>query len=111
MRGKETDLRVNIVGYAIEDAGLADTFANWADLGNGAYFSADNQDQLAEALTAATQPKFAVVNAEGRIVARGLAGADPIALPAGPYEVRFGGDAGHAVAAVVKPETETPVSP
>ncbi len=111
LRGKNTDLRVNIVGYAIEDAGLADTFSNWANLGNGAYFSAGNQHQLADALTAATQPKFTVVNAEGAIMARGLAGGDPVTLPAGTYEVRFGGDGGKAVAAVVRPETETSVSP
>lgn len=112
LRGKNVDLRVNIVGYAIDDAALAATFAGWAELGNGAYFSAGNQDELAAALTAATQPTYAVVNAEGAVVARGLAGDDPVSLPAGTYEVRLaGGDTASSATAVVKPETETRVSP
>lgn len=112
LRGKGTDIRVNIVGYAIEDAGLAETFARWADLGGGAYFSAGSRSQLADALTAATQPAFTVVAADGTVMARGLAGDDPIHLPAGNYEVRFGaGDAQTVIAAVVRSETETTVSP
>jgi hypothetical protein len=81
-------------------------------LGGGVYFSASNQSQLAEALTAATQPKFAVVAADGTIMARGLAGGDPITLPAGNYEVRFAAPGTQGViAAVVRSETETTVSP
>lgn len=109
LRAKGADLRVNIVGYAIDDAALAGTFANWAELGGGAYFPAGNRNELAEALTAATQPKFAVADASGTVLARGLAGADPIVLPAGAYEVRF--DGGKTIAATVRPERETAVSP
>ena len=112
LRGKGTDLRVNIVGYAIDDLSLAATFADWAELGGGAYFSADNEDQLAEALTAAAQPSFSAVDANGTVLARGIAGGDPIVLPAGTYDVRLAGGASETViAAAIRPETETTVSP
>jgi hypothetical protein len=112
LRGKVTDLRVNIVGYAIDDASLAATFADWAELGGGAYFSADNESQLAEALNAAAQPSFSVVDAAGTVLARGIAGGEPIVLPAGTYEVRLAvGGTETAIAAAIRPETVTTVSP
>lgn len=110
LRGKGVDLRVNIVGYAIDDEALARTFADWADLGGGSYFAAGNQEQLAAALAAAAQPKFTVVDAAGTVLVRGLAGGDPVTLPAGTYEVRFG-DGGGVVAATIRPEQETSISP
>ncbi|CAN0495407.1 unnamed protein product, partial [Discosporangium mesarthrocarpum] len=39
MRASGHEVRVNIVGYAIDDAGLQATFALWADLGGGEYFN------------------------------------------------------------------------
>jgi len=111
LRRTGSDIRVNIVGYAIEDAKLAETFAEWAKLGGGAYFAAGNGDQLAAALLAAAQPKFSVVDAKGTVLARGLAGGDPITLPAGRYEVRFTvGGKPKAVWAQVRPEVETEMS-
>ena len=37
LRQRITDLRVNIVGYAIEDTSLQETFARWARLGGEAW--------------------------------------------------------------------------
>ena len=112
LRGKGVDLRVNIVGYAIDDARLATTFAGWAELGGGAYFAAGNQDQLSKALLAASQPKFTVVTADGTVMARGLAGATPIALPAGNYQARIGGGQDAKVIPVtIRPEAVTTISP
>ncbi|MEO4042778.1 VWA domain-containing protein [Hoeflea sp. CAU 1731] len=108
LRGQATDLRINIVGYAIDDNGLAETFANWADLGGGDYFSAGNREQLSAALIAAAQPKFAVVEAGGAVVARGLAGGDPVTLMPGDYEVRFeAGGSSRAITATIRPEMTT----
>ncbi|MEQ9561615.1 MAG: VWA domain-containing protein, partial [Woeseiaceae bacterium] len=42
-----TDVRVNIVGFAIDELMLQETFAEWARLGNGAYFNAADGDELA----------------------------------------------------------------
>ena len=44
------DVRVNIVGFAIDELMLAETFADWARLGNGKYFDARNKDELAASL-------------------------------------------------------------
>jgi hypothetical protein len=111
LRGKNVDLRINIVGYAIDDANLAATFADWAELGGGGYFSAENEHQLAEALTAAAQPGFSVLDADGTVLARGIAGGDPIALPAGTYSVRLAGETEAVIAAEIRPESVTTVSP
>lgn len=111
LRGKSLDVRVNIVGYAIDDEGLDATFMDWAELGGGSYFAAGNADQLAAALLAAAQPAFSVVDANGMVLAHGLAGGEPVSLPAGTYEVRSGsGTAEAAVSVTVRPETETAVS-
>lgn len=107
LRAKSVDVRVNIVGYAIDDAGLDETFADWAELGGGSYFAAGDADQLATALLAATQPRFTLVNAEGVIVGSGLAGGDPLTLPAGSYEVRT---TGASVSAQIRPAAETVVT-
>ena len=40
LRAQGHNLRVSIVGYAIDDDGLRDTFARWAKLGGGEYFDA-----------------------------------------------------------------------
>ncbi|CAN0555028.1 unnamed protein product, partial [Laminaria digitata] len=58
LRAKSVDVRINIVGYAIDDAGLDETFADWAELGGGSYFAAGDADQLAAALLAASQPRL-----------------------------------------------------
>jgi hypothetical protein len=106
LRAKGIDARVNIVGYAIDDTDLEATFADWAELGGGGYFAAGDAGQLAAALLAAAQPAFMVVNADGTVVGRGLAGGEPITLPAGAYQVR---SSGGAVSAVVRYGTQTPV--
>lgn len=81
-------VRVNVIGFAIDDEELRQTFEAWAALGNGEYFHAVDADQLAQALSRSVRPEFVVADAKGRIVARGRAGDAAIGLPAGTYEVR-----------------------
>ncbi len=97
LRDKGWDIRVNIVGFAIEDLALRETFAAWAALGGGAYFNASDRDELGAALVEAVASDFAVVDAAGEAVARGRVG-DTLALPAGEYRIQWGG--GEAVAVV-----------
>lgn len=40
LRDADVNVRVNIVGYAIDDAALRETFSGWAELGGGEYFDA-----------------------------------------------------------------------
>jgi hypothetical protein len=84
-------VRVNIVGFAIDDAKLAATFRHWADTGNGAYFDAKDAAGLNAALAQAMRPGFEVVDAQGQPIAEGLAGGDAVSVMPGTYSVRLKG--------------------
>ena len=86
-----TTVRVNIVGFAIDDAKLAATFRHWADAGSGAYFDAQGAAALNEAMAQAMRPGFEVVDAQGAIVGEGLAGGEPVRVLPGNYTVRLAG--------------------
>lgn len=83
------EVRVNIVGFAIADQGLRDAFEEWARLGGGSYFSADDATGLQAALSGAVQPVFEVTDSSGRAVATGTAGGEPITLVPGSYSVKI----------------------
>ncbi|WP_112323436.1 VWA domain-containing protein [Oceanibium sediminis] len=61
LRDSGLDVRVNIVGFAIDDADLARTFADWAKAGGGAYFDAGDAEALSTAVESALIPRFDVV--------------------------------------------------
>lgn len=81
------DVRVNIVGFALDDAALKAQFQEWARLGNGQYIDANDQASLTTAMTIAVQPTYDVVDGNGIVVASGQAGGPPVSLPAGTYTV------------------------
>lgn len=85
------DVRVNIVGFAIDDTALAATFAEWASIGNGQYIDAGDAEELNAAVLQAVLPTFDVIDASGEIlgavIASGQVGGDPVILPAGTYQV------------------------
>jgi hypothetical protein len=90
LRSMGWDIRVNIVGFAIDDDELVQTFESWAAAGSGEYFNATNADDLGEALTRAVATRFRVVDSAGATVAAGLTGDDAIVLPSGMYRVIAG---------------------
>ncbi len=108
LRAGGVDIRVNIVGYAIDDPGLARTFESWAAAGGGEYFDAANADQLSAALLRATATPFQISDEAGALVGAGLAGDPPLVLPAGTYTVHIGG---RDLTAPVKPRERTTVTP
>ena len=83
------DVRVNIVGFAIDDEGLKAQFENWAREGGGLYLNASGRDELADAVDRALRPKFQVLDQTGQILAEGTTGLDSIELPVGTYTVRI----------------------
>lgn len=91
LRKSGTTVRVNIVGLAIDDAKLAETFKHWADAGGGTYFDAQGAAALNDALARAMRPSFEVVDAQGAVVAEGLAGGDAVRVMPGTYTVRLAG--------------------
>ncbi|MEM7015135.1 MAG: hypothetical protein AAF585_27065 [Verrucomicrobiota bacterium] len=80
------DVRVNIVGYAIDDLGLQDTFRAWAALGGGEYYDAPDADQLSAAMKAALEIPFEV-RRDGAVVLESVTGHKTVSLMPGEYEV------------------------
>lgn len=105
LRNLGWDIRVNIVGFAIDDADLERTFESWAAAGGGSYFSAADAEGLGEAMTRAVATRFEVLNEDGETVATGLTGDDPITLPTGDYRVVA--PSGEVPATIVSDEVTT----
>jgi hypothetical protein len=59
----------------------------WAELGNGDFFRADDTRSLGAAVGQALSAPFVVHDSEGEEVATGTVNGDPVELPPGTYEV------------------------
>jgi hypothetical protein len=81
------DVRVNIVGFALEDEALKAQFTEWARIGNGQYIDAGNAEELTEAIAQSVQPTFDVIDADGNVIASGQVGGEPVDVPPGTYTV------------------------
>jgi hypothetical protein len=90
LRASGIDVRLNIVGFAIDAAETRQMFEAWAEAGAGAYFDAGDGDALAAAVTQATALPFVVLDLAGNEVAQGAVGGAAIPLPAGAYRLRVG---------------------
>ena len=87
LRARGADVRVNIVGFAIDELMLQETFAQWALLGNGKYFNAKDGRELAASLAESIEVPYAVLDARGTTVATGTVNGAPVAVEAGSYRV------------------------
>lgn len=102
------DVRLNIIGFALDDPDLEQTFGKWARLGGGEYFSATDKQSFDLAVAKALQVAYTVIDASGTAIAHGNMGGDPVALPPGNYQVRVGLTPEVVLDAVqVKPEEAT----
>lgn len=82
------DVRLNIVGFHIDELGLQAEFERFAELGGGEYFDSHDGDQLVEGLVNALAAPWRVVDGHGEIVARGRVDDEaPVELEAGVYEL------------------------
>ncbi len=81
------DVRVNIVGFAIDDAGLKAQLERWAGVGNGQAFDAQGAKDLAAGIASALRAPFRVYDKDGQLVASGVVGGDQVALAPGSYRV------------------------
>ncbi|MEM9016449.1 MAG: VWA domain-containing protein [Verrucomicrobiota bacterium] len=86
LRSSGTDVRVNIVGYAIDDPVLQDNFEAWAALGGGEYFEAADAEQLSVALKSALEIPYEV-RQDGKVITTGTTGYRRISLMPGDYQV------------------------
>lgn len=85
------DIRVNIVGFAIDDAALKQEFAAWARAGGGAYFDAGDAGELGDGIRQALRQPFTVYDRESQQVATGVVGGTQVALSAGEYRISVAG--------------------
>ncbi len=83
-------VRVNIVGFAIDELMLRETFQEWARLGGGRYFDAQSADELKRSMKEAMDVKvpYEVIDPEENIVASGIVGGSPIKIRPGTYKVK-----------------------
>ena len=81
------DLRLEIVGFAIDDDALKQQFEGWAEQGGGRYFDAGDAGSLEHSLAEALQIPYTVFDQDGKRVARGTVDGDSLELKAGRYRV------------------------
>jgi hypothetical protein len=103
LRAGGLDVRVNIVGFAVDEVVLKETFREWARVGNGGYFDAQNGEQLKAAMRATLRPTYQVV-AGTKVVGTGTVNGEPVELPVGTYKVRVLGAATKDIGEVVLEE-------
>ena len=84
---KGIDLRLEIVGFAIDDDTLKQQFENWAEQGGGRYFDAGDAASLEQSLAEALQIPYSVFDKDGMRVAQGTVDGEGIELKTGLYKV------------------------
>ena len=87
LRNQGIDVRINIVGFAIDDKALKDSFASWAELGGGTYYDAPDAETLKAGLQQALRHPYEVVDSDGKVIASGVVGGKPIEIPEGVYQI------------------------
>ncbi|MEX2498961.1 MAG: VWA domain-containing protein [Wenzhouxiangellaceae bacterium] len=81
------DIRLNIVGFQIDEDELHSEFEQLAALGGGEYFDSQDGAELADDMTGAMAAPFRVIDEADEVIARGRVGGEAIGLPAGDYEL------------------------
>ena len=104
------DVRVNIVGFAVDDDKVAAMFEAWSHAGGGTYFDARDAKSLNAAFTQAVRPAFEITDAQKSVVAKGLIGGEPVRIPAGSYAVTLKGRPGPPRTVTVRPRETSTVS-
>ena len=94
-------VRVNIVGFAIDEFMLKETFREWARVGGGRYFDAQGADDLSQGITESLRVPFELVNAQGEMVAAGVVGGEAVEAPPGTYAIKVLSSPARTVSEVV----------
>ena len=103
-------VRVNIVGFGIDEFMLKETFREWARVGGGRYFDAQGADDLSQGITESLRLPFELLDAQGEVVAAGVVGGEAIEAPPGTYVVKVLSSPARTVSdVVVTPGEETVV--
>lgn len=81
------NIKLNIVGFHIEEGALQAELSRLAMLGGGEYFDSRNEQQLAEGVKAALAAKWLLLDMEGEEVASSRVDEEPISIPMGDYKL------------------------
>jgi hypothetical protein len=84
---KGVKVRVNIVGFALEEEAVKSEMKRVAELAGGRFFDAGNAGALRDSIERALAVSYDVFNAAGRKVAGGLVGKGGIPVSDGTYTV------------------------
>jgi Mg-chelatase subunit ChlD len=109
LRKGGVNVRVNIVGFAVEDRKTAALFRQWSNAGGGSYFDARDAASLNEAFSLAVRPAFEVLDAKKKLVADGLLGGEPVSVLPGAYSVRLKGVGARLQAVTVRSKQTTAI--
>ena len=85
-------MRINIVGFAVDDEALKEQFEEWARIGGGQFYDASGANDLGEAIAAALQPPFEVRDRAGAVIGSGVVGGDAVRVSPGTYAVEIRSD-------------------
>lgn len=82
------EVTLNIVGFALDDPELKASMEEWAAVGGGVFFDAQDEETLLEGIAEALQAPFRVCDESGALVARGRVGGPIVRVPGyGVYRV------------------------
>ncbi|MEQ9825893.1 MAG: VWA domain-containing protein [Puniceicoccaceae bacterium] len=94
------EVKLDIVGFAVESETLRATFQSWVQVANGQYFDSTALDELTESLAlaasnrasdAAAPTTYDVIDASGKRVLSGTVNGPELPIPPGTYLVRVSG--------------------
>lgn len=104
------DVRVNIVGFAINELVLQETFQQWATLGKGKYFNARDGAELAASLRTSIDVPYSVLAADDTVVASGTINGPAIDVDAGTYQLVVHSNPPHTESISIQTETASTVT-
>ena len=83
------NVKLNIIGFAINDDEVRAKLQGWAELGNGVYFDADSAAELSNALAGSLPTVYQLFDLGGEIAGTGVVGAEPVEVAPGVYKIRI----------------------
>ena len=86
------DMRLNIVGFAIDDESLKSQFNQWSTQGGGKYFDSNNQESLKNSISKALKTPFSVFSQSGQLIQEGTVNGDSLELLPGYYTIKIYGN-------------------
>ena len=81
------DVKLDIIGFALDDSAVKEQMAAWASSGGGAYYDAESGSELAAKIVTAVSAPFRVYGPDGEPLASGTVGGAPVEIDPGDYRV------------------------